>query len=104
ERDRLAALLVDRGPEAHAAVPFVAVDLLLDPALVLTEVGRVLDSERPDAEPLGLDRELDPQLFVHTETPFVLSAMKGERSQSARGSLSVRPAMRAIRSSSAGQM
>src|SRR5262249_16575752 len=104
ERDRATALPLDRGPEAHPAVTLEAVDLLLDPRLVFGEIGRVLEDERPDDESLGLDRELDPQVFCHTETCFVLSPVKRERSQSAQRSRSSIPANRAIRSSSAGQM
>ncbi len=42
-------------------------------------------------------------VFSHTETCFVLSAVNGERSQSAQRSRSSIPASRAIRSSSAGE-
>src|SRR5205814_5976276 len=64
----------------------------------------VLQLERADHQPLRLDRELDPHAgFSHTESCFVLSAVKGERSQSAQRSRSAIPASRAIRSSSAGE-
>ena len=103
QRDRAAALSLDRRPEAHPAVALEAVDLLPDPLLRLSEVCGVLDAERPDDEPFRLDRQLDPQVFCHTDTCFVLSAVNGERSQSAQRSRSSIPASRAIRSSSAGE-
>jgi len=106
ERDRAPALPLDRRPEAHPSVALEAVDLLPDPLLGLAEISGVLELERPDDEPLGLDRKLDlhPVDFSHTETCFVLSAVNGERSQSAQRSRSSIPASRAMRSSSEGQI
>ena len=103
ERDRAPALPLDRRPEAHPSVALEAVDLLPDPLLGLAEVFGVLELERPDDEPLRLDRKLDPHVFSQTETCFVLSAVNGERSQSAQRSRSSIPASRAMRSSSEGE-
>src|SRR5439155_13360321 len=103
KRDGTAALPLDRRPEAHPSVALEAVDLLPDPLLGLPEICGVLELERTDHEPLRLDREVDPHFFSQTETCFVLSAVKGERSQSAQRSRSAMPASRAIRSSSAGE-
>ena len=47
--------------------------------------------------------ELSYAAFRHTETWLRLSAVNGRRSQSAQRSSSVNPAIRAIRSNSAGQ-
>ena len=51
---------------------------------------------------LGAESRDQPLVFSQTETWEVLSAVKGVRSQSLHRSRSVRPAMRAMRSYSAG--
>src|SRR5579864_5484349 len=78
EADGAAARPLDGGPQAHAAVPFEAIDLLLNPRGRLAEIARVLELERPDDQPLRLDRQRNHG-FSHTPTSFSLSLVNGSR-------------------------